>query len=178
MNFFNGRKNYFYGISTGTLNKQIGRISLEDMDYPFAYSIFCISVVGSALAGVYGCDFTTLMNDFIKTDLRLDNTVISDGTGDLQGYWPWKPDDGYIPAGAIISTISDMMNYLQLHMREELPYLSMSHEPLARVSTAKRYEKLGIRIDAAGIGWMIDTKNNLIWHNGATSNFNSYLAFD
>jgi CubicO group peptidase (beta-lactamase class C family) len=178
VNFFNGGKNYFYGINTGTLHKQIGRISLEDKDYPFAYSNFGISVVGSALAGVYGRDFTTLMNDFIKSDLKLENTVISDGTGDLQGYWRWKPDDGYIPAGALISTISDMMKYLQLHMREELPYLSMSHEPLARVSTAKRYEELGIRIDATGIGWMIDAKNNLIWHNGGTSKFNSYLAFD
>ena len=35
-----------------------------------------------------------------------------------------------------------------------------------------------IRIDSVGLGWMIDTENNIIWHNGATSKFNSYIAFD
>jgi CubicO group peptidase (beta-lactamase class C family) len=177
-NFLRGEKNLFYGISTEALNKKIGQVSLEDKDYPFAYSNFGLSVVGSALAGLYGSDFTTVMNDFIKFDLKLPNTAISDGTGDLQGYWRWNPDDGFIPAGAIVSTINDMMKYLQLHMREELPYLSMGHEALARVSMAKHYGELGFRADATGIGWMIDAKNNLIWHNGGTSNFNSYMAFD
>ena len=38
--------------------------------------------------------------------------------------------------------------------------------------------KMGIRIDAVGAGWMIDNKNNIIWHNGGTGNFNSYIGFD
>jgi CubicO group peptidase (beta-lactamase class C family) len=33
-------------------------------------------------------------------------------------------------------------------------------------------------MDAAGIGWMLDTKDNIIWHNGGTTNFNSYVAFN
>jgi len=27
-------------------------------------------------------------------------------------------------------------------------------------------------------GWMIDNKNGIVWHNGATSNFNCYIGFD
>ena len=28
------------------------------------------------------------------------------------------------------------------------------------------------------MAWMIDSENNIVWHNGATSNFNSYIAFN
>ena len=26
--------------------------------------------------------------------------------------------------------------------------------------------------------WIIDSKNNIIWHNGGTGNYNSYLGFN
>ena len=178
-NFMNGEENDFYGINSESLKEKIGEISLENKDYKFNYSNFGIAAVGSALAKIYGSDFTTLMNDFIASDLKLEDTVISDGTGNLKGYWNWKPQDAYIPAGAIVSDVSDMMQYVKLHMTEELPYLARTHEALAQVdATTKQYSKMGIRIDAVGMGWMLDTQNNIIWHNGGTSNFNSYIAFD
>jgi len=178
VNFFN-RRNAFYGISTDELYTKIGKISLADKVYPFEYSSFGISVVGGALAEIYASDSTTVMQDFIESDLKLENTRISDGNGNMNGYWNWMPDDAYIPAGAVVSTIDDMMKYMQLHMSEALPYLSLGHEIHAQVhATSKKYEKMGIRIDAAGLGWMIDTQNNIIWHNGGTDNFNSYMAFD
>ena len=177
-NFFR-KTNAFYGISRDELNTKTGKISIEDKDYPFEYSSFGISVVGSALSEIYASDFITVMQDFIESDLKLENTRISDGKGNMNGYWNWMPNDAYIPAGAIVSTMDDMMKYMQLHMSEALPYLSLGHEIHARVdATTKQYEKLGIRIDAAGLGWMIDTENNIIWHNGGTDNFNSYMAFD
>ena len=37
---------------------------------------------------------------------------------------------------------------------------------------------IAIIISTSSIGWMIDRENNIVWHNGATSNFNSYIAFD
>ena len=85
---------------------------------------------GKRFGRVYGRDFTTLMNDFIKSDLKLENTVISDGTEGFTGYCAWKPDDGYIPAG----TYFDNQRYDELPAAAyegRLPYLSMSHEPLA-----------------------------------------------
>ena len=36
---------------------------------------------------------------------------------------------------------------------------------------------MNIRADAMGLSWVIDEKNNCIWHNGATGNYNSYLGF-
>lgn len=178
-NFFHGQKNDFYGINEETLNKQISTHIVQEKEYPFYYSNFGISVVGIALSHIYGKDYTSVMNDFIVSDLGLEHTKISDGTGDLKGYWNWKSDDGYIPAGAITSTIGDMLEYVDLHMTESIPYLALGHQEVAEINaTKKQYEKMNVRMDAAGIGWMIDKQNNIIWHNGGTSNFNSYIAFD
>ncbi|GHV87143.1 hypothetical protein AGMMS50255_4390 [Spirochaetia bacterium] len=58
---------------------------LVDKSYPYLYSNFGISAVGSALAAIYGNDFVSVMNNFIASDLGLDFTKISDGTGDLSG---------------------------------------------------------------------------------------------
>lgn len=178
-NFLRREKNDFYGISSEALTSKMGKVPVKDQDYPFKYSNFGFAVIGSALAEAYGIDFRTLMNDFVRFDLGLENTYISNGVGNLKGYWKWDRDDGYLPAGAIISTISDLLTYVQLHLSGELPYLALGHEVLAPVSaTTKQYEKMGIRIDAIGVGWMIDTEDSIIWHNGGTSNFNSYIAFD
>lgn len=178
-NVLSGEKNDYYGISIARLDGKIEKIDNPHKDHGFTYSNFGISVVGSALTNIYGKDFASLLNDFIVSELKLGQTRVSDGTGDLTGYWNWKQNDAYIPAGAIVSTIGDMLRYVQLHLREELPYLSLGHNALEHVqATTKRYGKMGIRIDAVGMGWMMDNQRNILWHNGATSNFNSYVAFD
>lgn len=178
-NFLHGKKNDFYGIGNPMLIKRMGKISLKDKDYPFKYSNFSFAVLGTILSSVYGKNYTDLMNQFIVNDLKLNHTKISDGTGNLSGYWEWKPEDAYLSAGAITSTITDMMKYLSMHQSGSIPYLSKGHEMIAKVNaTTSQYEKMNIRIDGAGIGWMIDSKLNLIWHNGGTSKFNSYAAFN
>lgn len=178
-NFFNNQENDFYGISIEILNNEMLKHTIDDKEYPFEYSNFGISIIGSALSQIYNNEFSLIMNDFIKSDLKLDNTKILDGSGDLQGYWNWKSNDGYIPAGAIISTIRDMMKYVDLHMSESIPYLALGHDEIVKVNaTKKQYEKMNIRMDSMGIGWIIDNQNGITWHNGGTSNFNSYAAFD
>lgn len=178
-NFLHHRGNEFYGINNESVTKKLGKVELDNKDYNFKYSNFGVAIVGRVLSCVYRTDYAQLMNNFITDDLKLENTQISDGTGNLSEYWDWKSDDAYLPAGALTSTINDMMKYIELQMSGDIPYLSRGHEIVAEVNaTTKQYEKLNIRIDGVGIGWMIDLKNNIIWHNGGTSNFNSYVAFD
>jgi CubicO group peptidase (beta-lactamase class C family) len=178
-NFLHKQQNDFYGIDKNRLIKKLGKVNLTKKEYDFKYSNFGFATVGCVLSNVYDQDYTKLMNHFIQDDLKLENTRISDGSGDLSGYWNWKSEDAYIPAGAITSTIKDMMQYIRLQMSDDIPYLSQGQEILAKVNaTTSQYEKMDIRIDAVGIGWMLDTENNIIWHNGGTSNFNSYAAFN
>jgi len=177
-NFLNGG-NSFFGITEKVFINRIGTIKLENRDYPFEYSNFGMAAIGLALESIYNEDYTPLMNSFIKNDLGLNHTKISDRSGDLSNYWVWDNGNPYIAAGAIISNITDMMRYAQMQMDETPPYLILSHNALAQVNeTAQDFPELGIRIDAVGAGWMIDTVNNIIWHNGGTGNYNSYLGFD
>jgi CubicO group peptidase (beta-lactamase class C family) len=177
-NFLQGQ-NSFAGITKEMLRKRIGKVDFYDADAPFVYSNFGFAVLGAALEHIYDEDYVPLMNAYIAEDLGLAHTRVSNGVGDLSGYWKWQESDAYIPAGALLSTIGDMMQYLVLHMSDTPGYLSIAHGALAQVdATTENYAKMGIRIDAVGVGWMIDCENGIIWHNGATSHFNCYIGFD
>lgn len=172
-------KNSFNGISEEMLLRRLGKVGLDDSAHPFLYSNFGMATLGTVLEKVYGEDYTKLVNGFISEELGLPETRVSDGSGDLEGYWDWTAQDAYIPAGALFSNIEDMMRYLQMQLDPQPEYLSMAHEVFAEVdATSGTYEKMGIRIDAVGAGWMIDQVNDLIWHNGGTGDYNSYMGFD
>lgn len=173
------QNNDFYGIHKNDILNKVKNITLEDKDYRFNYSNFGIAVIGLVLEQIYNKDFVTLMNDFIENDLNLKNTKVALSTGNLSGYWNWKEDDGYIPAGAIISNIEEMAQYLKYYMDYEDNYISNTYAELKSINANNSiYEKMNIRMDKVGMTWMIDEKNNIIWHNGGTSNFNSYIAYN
>ncbi|MDR1148717.1 MAG: beta-lactamase family protein [Spirochaetaceae bacterium] len=171
-------RNPVYGTTGKMLLNRIGTINPENRDYPFVYSNFGMAVVGLILESIYNEDYTPLMNGYIKNELGLNSTKISDGSGDLANYWQWDTGNPYIATGAITSTITDMMRYAKMQIDETPPYLILSHGALARVNaTPSGYDEL-TRTDAVGAGWMIDSVNNIVWHGGGTGNYNSYLGFD
>ncbi len=177
-NYFH-QNNDFYGINKKDILNKVKNIALENMDYKFNYSNFGIAVIGLVLEQVYGENFITLMNDFIENDLSLKHTKVATCTGNLDGYWNWKEDDGYIPAGAIISNIEEMVQYLTYYRNNEDLYISNTYAELKSINANNSiYEKMNIRMDKIGMTWMIDEKNNIFWHNGGTSNYNSYIAFN
>lgn len=72
------------------------------------------------------------------------------------------------------------------HFLKEKAYLNSDEQYVVNTYAPKKeihadnymYNKLGINMDKVGMAWMIDSENNFVWHNGATSNFNSYIAFN
>jgi len=173
------RKNSFYNISKNDLIECIGKINLKNKNYNFNYSNFGIAVIGVVISEIYNDEYTTLINDFIKVELGLNKTKVSNSSVDLGKYWDWAKNDAYISAGALTSTIEDMLKYTQLQMNETIKYLSGTHETLAEVNTSSaQYRKMDIHIDSVGAAWLIDKQNNIIWHNGGTGNYNCYIGFD
>jgi CubicO group peptidase (beta-lactamase class C family) len=171
-------ENDFYGISKARILNKVKSISLQDKDYPFNYSNFGISVVGLVLEKIYSDSFTNLMNEYIQTQLNLSDTKVAKQNGNLSGYWQWKNNDGYIPAGAIISNITDMAAYLNIYLNDTVTYASQTYTEIKAVNvSAGMNEKFNVRVDSIGYTWILDNKNDIVWHNGATTNFNSYMGF-
>ena len=176
--FFRG-KNSFTGITTEELIKRAGNTKLVDKDYGFRYSNFGISLVGAALSTIYGNGFISLMNAFVSDDLGLENTNIIQSASDAGRHWNWAADDAYTPAGALTSTIGDMLKYAEMHMDGTPEYLALTHEKLSGLNKNSAVNaKLNIRMDSIGAAWIKDEEHNIIWHNGGTRDQNSYLGFD
>lgn len=170
--------NDFYGISKKQILDKVKDVSLENKDYSFEYSNFGISVLGLVLENIYDDNFTNLLNDYLFNELDLSNTKVAKQSGNLYNYWKWKNDDGYIPAGSIISNIKDMVSYLSLFLSNNIEYSSDVYKKIKDINANNdTYEKMNIRLDSIGMTWILDEKNNIVWHNGATTNFNSYIGF-
>lgn len=170
--------NDFYGIGKDALLKKVKNIRLENKDYPFAYSNFGLSVAGLVLEKIYGKEFTALMNEYIREELFLTNTKAAKQSGNLEGYWKWSDGDSYLPAGSIISNITDMADYLSLYLGETTSYFADTYRELKKIdANHPSYEQRNIRMDSVGMTWMIDNKNDIIWHNGGTTAYNNYMGF-
>ena len=175
-NFFK-KRNDFYGITKAMVLDRIGKISWSDEEYIFSYSNFGYAVLGLVLEAVYARDYATLLNQFTQEELSLVNTHISDKKGDLGKYWDWKNTDAYLSAGAITSDITDMLSYAQ-KLLDEYEYLKDCPESLKEINAStEQYQMMGIRMDEIGMSWIIDKEKGIVWHNGGTDNYNSYLGF-
>lgn len=177
-NFFSGG-NSFYQISRGMLRRRLGKVHLQDKDYPFLYSNFGFSVLGLMLEDIYQQSYTDLADSFVQQELGMQHTHISDGDGNLSGYWRWAQDDAYLPAGGLISTADDMAIYARAMLAGSPEFLGNAQKPLAKINaTSGQFANLGIRMDSVGAAWMIDDEHGIVWHNGGTSHFSSYMGFD
>lgn len=176
-NFFSG-KNDFYGISTEKMISRIGKINSKDKDYKFEYSNFGFSVLGIVLSKAYGIEYEQLVNAYLQ-DLGLTDTKISDGQGDLGKYWDWEKNDAYLAAGGLTSNIDNMLKYAALQLNQNDSYFTATHNKLADITNnSETNKKLNIHMDYIGAAWIGDIENSLIWHNGGTGNYNSYIGFD
>jgi len=167
----------FYSISRDKILSRIKKVKLINKDYPFQYSNFGVAVLGLVLEAIYQDDFTNIMNNFIRSELGMNNTRVEVSEGE-RGSFIWKENDGYLPAGAISSTISDMATYLKIYLDSLLPYSDLALTSLKTFeTTSSELDKFNLRTDEMAYSWVIDSKNNIIWHNGGTPTYNSYIGF-
>lgn len=71
-----------------------------------------------------------------------------------------------------------MLAYAQMQL-ENNPYFAECHKSTKQINaTSASYASMGIRMDEIGLSWIIDNENGIVWHNGATGDYNSYLGFN
>lgn len=175
-NFLSSR-NSFYGITKEMVFDKAGKLRMDKESRGFVYSNYGYAVLGLVLEAVYDAEYTTLVNTFAQDKLGLHGTKISDQGGDLGNYWDWNGHDAYLPAGGVTSNMVDMLSYAQMQL-EQNPCFAGCHNSLKAINAStEAYKAMGIYMDEIGMAWMIDRENGIIWHNGGTGAYNSYLGF-
>lgn len=156
----------------------------------YIYSNLGFGLLANILEGGSSDDQTIHYETLIKnitTPLQMNETVVFlnseqqvrfcesyDDNGNPHSQWNWGKDSLNAGAGAIKSTGSDMLKYLKANMGQiHSPIdsaIQQSHSELFRVS-----DNLSI-----AYGWHIlkGPNNKVIWHNGATGGFQTFIGFN
>lgn len=144
----------------------------------FHYSNAAAQLAGYILEDIYGVSFGDLVTSKISRPLGLEDTTIQLQPSQLarlaQGHdgdgTPLPPPrDELQAAGALKSTLADLLKYLRWHVAETDKAVQLSH---AHTFAENNY--------AAGLNWQILTSGGrrLIWQEGSVPGYTSYLLFE
>lgn len=166
---------------------------LQSLGTEFRYSNVGMAVLGHILELVSGQTFEQLVSERICSKLDMGNTGIYPALSgeqkeripkayDANQYEHNFPHDmgAYAPAGGILSTIDDMMNYMEANLQDST-LLSQSmmrcHEALYDgQDLGKMFPKRDA--DAIGMAWLISYEDGdtILWHNGQFNHY-SFIKF-
>jgi serine-type D-Ala-D-Ala carboxypeptidase/endopeptidase len=178
-------KDPYVDYRAANLYQFIGTHGVEKpRDAAFLYSNLGFGLLGQALANRANTPYPALVRKTVFEPLGLKETAIelsaeqskrfiAPYTADLKPSHPWN-FVALAGAGAIRSTASDMLKYLEANMDpSKHPALSAafkrSHGMVADVGPD------GSRI---GYAWIHDALSGIYWHDGGTGGFSSFALFD
>ncbi len=180
-----GLDNPYSGVGADTLYEWLASYQLpRQIGESFEYSNAGTALLGQAIAHVGGADYAELLQtrildplDMTETSLQLTGAALPEGmaTGHNGAREPvsnWD-FDGFAPAGALISTSSDLAKFIAAASgAADTPLRTAFDTMLARTRPAGN--------DAIGLGWFItDTgAGEVVWHNGMTNGFRSFAGFE
>ncbi len=147
----------------------------------YTYSNLAAGLLGTILERVSGKTYEEMVTDIICKPLHMNNTVqhpdakqkeqevkVYNDKGEPVQMWNM---DALAGAGALRSSLHDMLLYAQVNMKEKKSSLSKAMTLTHHITYDKEM--------TIGLGWhMGKTKDdNYIWHNGGTGGCSSYMAF-
>lgn len=150
----------------------------------YEYSNLAVGLLGTILADKKGKSYDELIYGEISSKLDMKDTRVKlnddqklrlspghDGNKQVKN-WDLNALEG---AGAIRSSASDMLNFLMYQM-EMYPSPLTSAMRLSQKGTAA----LDNGTDSVALGWHIKhgEDSKIIWHNGQTGGYHSFLGFD
>ena len=140
----------------------------------FGYSNAGAQLAGYVAERVYGQDYATLLRRQITAPLAMQDTAIELTAAQAARHAPGHEQDGTIApqgspkfqgAGAINSTVKDMLAYARWQLDERDPVVALSHKPT--------YSNEDFSI---GLNWQImrEGQRRVIWQDGALPGYASF----
>ncbi len=174
-------KDPYQGYTKELLYNYLAKLKLKTMPGMVSeYSNTGMALLGVILENVYGKSYEALVKEKITEPLHMAHTYQEvpaaeqpqfctgyNEQGDETPYWYFSDIPG---CGGLRSTPADMMLYLQANLEEKDPAIKRSH---ATTFQSGKYTSLGI-------AWHKQQSlsgDELIWHNGATYGFSSFMGF-
>lgn len=133
----------------------------------WVYSHFGGAVMGEVLSKIYDKDIKTIIEETVE-ELGLENTGYT-GDTEIGKCWKWNGDEVYAATSGLVSTVNDMMKFVQENIECNPEYLALGHKKYYTISKGK-YDM--------GLGWVINDDTKIIWHDGSTDNFDCFIGFE
>lgn len=163
-------------LSGYTLPREVGA--------KYEYSNLGMGLLGHALALKASKSYEGLVKERICEPLGMEHTGITLSATDRKRLATGHDKQGRavsswdIPtlagAGALRSSVNDMMKFLEANLKLDEPKL----KPAMEMAQAPQREISAIM--KIGLGWHINLRHGaeIIWHNGGTGGYRSFLGFD
>lgn len=144
----------------------------------FKYSNAAAQLLGYILERVYQTSYEQLVAEKITNHLGMKDTKITLSSAEKSrlatGYYENGTVALYSPpqsqaAGALHSSVSDMLKYLKFHLSEDNEVIKLSHQPTWG----------DINIHASGLNWQMNKTSaghRRVWQSGGSFGFSSYCV--
>ncbi len=141
------------------------------------YSNFGTAVLGYALATFNKTTFEELLTENMLQPLKMSSTYLDrsqikaklvpglDVSGRNTSGWDMNAAN---PAGGMISSAADLAKFMQEQINAREKWIQ-----LMQTKQVDLNDRLAI-----ALGWHILKGDNILWHNGATGGYRSFVAFD
>src|SRR5262245_15427918 len=156
----------------------------RDIGSQYAYSNLGYGLLGNVLARRAGVDYETLIASRISRPLGLASTAITlppslaarlaQGHNELLQPVPVWDDTTLAGAGALLSSVNDLLAFVAAHLAESDSSLGSAMAAMRSVRRPTGTPNLDI-----ALGWHILTQEGreFVWHNGGTGGYSSFVGF-
>ena len=152
----------------------------RDPGEKYEYSNLAVGLLGQALAlRASKKSYEELLREVVLVPLGMKDTAIKLSPDQQERFARGHAGDTVVPAwdipalaaaGGLRSSVDDMLAYLRANM-------GLTETPLARAMVATHQKRAEVRKGMSiALGWHIGGEG-VIWHNGGTGGFHSYVAF-
>jgi len=161
-------------------------------DAAFVYSNLGFGLLGHALALRAGVPYAELVKAEVTGPLHMDDTAVTnppskqtrliqghDDAGHAQGRWTF---DAFAGAGALVSTATDMLKYLEANLHpEKVGAGAVADSPSVTMSAALALDhQLRAPVNGSAkiaLAWLYNEDTHTFFHDGGTGGYTSFAAF-